>query len=273
MVSFRVVLRRSLSSTVARAVFALSLSSAVGCNPWRSDDRKEGASASAVPQGSTARTAGPAPSGSGRAKPQAPVFNIPVGPRFAIEPGVGLGPIRFGATAATIERLMETPCAEKDAKSCRYPIHAVEFELTDGALSTIHIHGHERLAKQGEDAFVFGIFNGKLLNGVELGMYREYVESVMGPAPSGRDIAPGTARRGFSTVYVAEYPGARFEYDKLANGNVVLAGIVLTKADVASLAPSGVPSAAGKVPPRTPPSVGTSRPPHGASPRPKPPLH
>jgi len=184
----------------------------------------------------TATTATPATTsaatGTAARKPKPIVFNVPVGPAFAVEPGVGIGPIRFGATVATIERLMDVPCPEKSETYCRYPIHAVEFELEDGVLSKIHIQGHERLAKNDGSGFVFGIFNGKLLNGVELGMYREYVESVMGPAPEGHEVGPGPTDRGFNLVYVAEYPGVRLEYDKLKNGNVVLAGIVLTKSDV-----------------------------------------
>jgi hypothetical protein len=54
----------------------------------------------------------------------------------------------------------------------------------------------------------------------------------MGPAPKGHEVGSGPTDRGFDLVYVAEYPGIRMEYDKLKNGNVVLAGLLLTKADV-----------------------------------------
>jgi hypothetical protein len=228
-----------------------------GCNPKRSGTTHAAASTSAsaessVPAGSaptkTASTATPVPTT--RLKP--PVFHIPVGPAFGVEPGVGMGPIRFGATVATVERLMDQPCVERTKDACYYPNHALDFLFEDGVLARIHIHGEERPFKNDGSGYTYGIFNGKLLNGVELGMYREYVEQLMGPPPKGHDVKLGTAPRGFQTVYVGEYPGITMEYDKLKNGNVVLAGMALTKASPAALAATPKPT---------------------ARPRPKPPLH
>lgn len=193
---------------------------AVACNPKRSESERAAPVAT-----TTAAASAAAASASARPKLRPPVYHVPVGPAFGIEPGVGIGPIRFGATLSTIERLMELPCPEKTASGCRYPIHAVEFQLKDGALEKIHIHGQERLVKPDTPGYTYGIFNGKLLNGVELGMYRDYVEDVMGAPPAGRDVQENGSA--FPTVYVAEYPGVTFQYDKLKNGNVVLAGIVL----------------------------------------------
>lgn len=266
--------RRMFSFTKGQRPFLVALSCGalalgLACNSKRNaanDGTAAASSASAASaSASAASSAGAGASGTALAPPKPVVFNVPVGPVFAIEPGVGIGPIRFGATASTIERLMGLPCAEKSETLCRYPIHAVEFELENGALSRIHIHGHERPATQ-DRQHPFGIFNGKLLNGVQLGMYREYVESVMGPAPEARDAGPEPTERGFNLVHVAEYPGIRLEYDKLANGNVVLAGIVVTRADVGAAAAK--PSASGKGASQ-PPAKGTAP----SSTRPRPPVH
>ena len=163
-----------------------------------------------------------------------------------------MGPIRFGATVATVERLMEQPCVEQTKDACYYPNHALDFSFENGVLAQIHIHGQERPFKNDGSGYTYGIFNGKLLNGVELGMYREYVEQLMGPPAKGHDVKLGTAERGFQTVYVGEYPGITLEYDKLKNGNVVLAGMVVSKASAEQLAAAPKPT---------------------TKPRPKPPLH
>lgn len=207
------------------------------------------------------------------------MFNIPVGPAFGVEPGIGIGPIRFGATIATVERLMDLPCPQKTETTCFYPIHALEFTFDGGALSKIEIHGHERKVNRGNPDEVYGIFNGRMLNGVEFGMYRHYVESIMGPAPKGSEVAEGSSPRGFATVYVGEYPGVRLEYDKLPNGNTVLEGIVLTKASpeeleaAAAAARARTAELAARKAEAAQGASGEPRPSPAPSQRPKAPLH
>lgn len=248
--------RTMLRPTVLACALLVLWSSVSSCKSQRSGGEKAAPDPGASAQvGASAGVGNATPlasssASSARKIPKAPVYHIPVGPMFGIEPGVGIGPIRFGATVATIERLMELPCNEKTENACYYPIHAVDFYLTDGVLSKIHIHGQERPFKNDGSGYMYGIFNGKLLNDVELGMYREFVEERMGPPKRGRDVELGSAERGFQTVFVAEYPGITLEYDKLRNGNTVLAGIVLTKSETKNAPPV-----------------------QSAKPRPKPPLH
>lgn len=236
----------SILAFVAVPLCAVSLAA---CNSKSKSDAA--ATVSASPTASTAsQKTSAAPQQTAAQREKAPVFNVPVGPSFAVEPGVGIGPIRFGATVETIQRHMEAPCTEKTETSCRYSILAVDFKLKDGVLEEIRLQGDERVFDKDQPEHTYGIFNGRLRGDVELGMYREYVESVMGPPLSSKDVEPVEPPEGYRTVAIAEYPGATFEYDKLNNGNVVLAGIVLRKADVSAKPKS------------------TARPP-----RPKPPLH
>jgi hypothetical protein len=147
---------------------------------------------------------------------------IPVGPKLEILPGEGLGPIRFGATVATIERLMEAPCEVKTEASCLYIGRAAEFILKDGAASEIRAYRQDRPATPGN---VYGIFNGRLRNGVTFLMKESGVRELMGP-PLKQDTVPGGGPN--DTVSVATYPGIRIEYDRIPNGNIVVGGVVIT---------------------------------------------
>ena len=70
---------------------------------------------------------------------------------LAIQAGQGVGPIRIGATVATIERLMAAPCEVKTESVCRYIKRAVEFDLDkSGVTDRIVVHRHDRPA--GPDA-------------------------------------------------------------------------------------------------------------------------
>lgn len=203
-----------------------------------------------VPAGASAKSA--KPPGQGRTS-AAPAYNIPVGPGFAVEPGMGIGPIRFGATVETIERLMEAKCTVKSQSLCRYSIQAADFHLADGVLVKIHLQGDERVFDPGKPEHTYGIFNGELPGGVQLGMYEHYVREVLGEPESELEFDPDAQLKqtGFPTVKRAKYWGMTLEYDKLANGNVVLAGVVIEKGDPAKKPKSQAPR----------------------RPRPKPPLH
>src|SRR5678815_1872694 len=91
-------------------------------------------------------------------------FPVPTGPLLAILAGQGLGPIRFGATRATIERLMEAPCDIASETMCRYIPRAIEFTLDKGVVSKIRVHRIGRSAgldKSGKPA-TYGAFNGAI---------------------------------------------------------------------------------------------------------------
>lgn len=170
------------------------------------------------------------------------VFRVLVGPQLLIQPDKGIGPIRFGATAETIERLIEAKPTEvvqaNGLTVLRYQSHALDFTLQDGALVKIYIHGNEREYVQGKGLTVansYGIFNGAFANGSKLGMYPNYAKQ--GEPKRVEKVEPGR----FQTVEKHYYDNMVLEYDKLENGNVVLAGVVLTKpgwSEPAGAAPS-----------------------------------
>ena len=158
------------------------------------------------------------------------VFRVLVGPQLLIQPGKGLGPIRFGATQATIERLMDGKPTEvvqsNNLTVLRYQAHATEFTLQDGAVVKMYVHGNEREFVPGKGPSVenvYGIFNGAFSNGGKLGMYENYTKQ--GTPKQVEQVQPGR----FPTVERHHYDNLILEYDKLKNGNVVLAGVILTK--------------------------------------------
>jgi hypothetical protein len=160
-----------------------------------------------------------------------PSFQVPIGPRLAILAGEGIGPIRFGATVATIERLMEAPCEMKTPDRCRYIRQAVEFELKDGVVNRIVIHRHERPAgpdAQGTPQF-YGFFNGGIPPYLGLGMIPSAIQKELGPPVSVEKV---TAPNDFDTVERDTYPGMVLEYDRYTNGNLILGGVILTKAKI-----------------------------------------
>jgi len=172
-----------------------------------------------------------------------PSIQVPIGPRLAILAGEGIGPIRFGATVATIERLMEAPCEVKTAERCRYIRQAVEFELKDGVVNRIVIHRHERPAgpdAQGTPQF-YGFFNGGIPPYLGLGMIPSAIQKELGPPTSVEKV---TTPNDFETVERDTYPGMVLEYDRYSNGNLILGGVILTKAKVnPTPAPSARPAA------------------------------
>lgn len=177
-------------------------------------------------------------------------FAIPVGPKLMALPGRGLGPVRFGASLATIERLIGATCTTKTENLCRYAPHAMEFLLEAGKLAEIHIHGDERPFPGGGGTpdNTYGIFNGMLPPKVELGMYPHVVEELIGPPLQSEQLDPP---QGSTVLRVTYANNTVLEYDKLANGNTVLAGILLkpdpeaiAAARAAALAPAAASASA-----------------------------
>jgi hypothetical protein len=169
------------------------------------------------------------PSGVRRELPR----RFPGGPRLAILPGEGVGPIHFGATVTTVERLMEAKCDVQTDQVCRYVSRAVEFELRDGAVVGITAHRQERPA--GTDALgvplTYGVFNGFIppdprhnrpMN-VMFGMHSPGVHEGMG-SPRRVERAPAGNPNG--TVEIEYYDGAVLEFDQIPEARVpVLGGI------------------------------------------------
>jgi len=156
---------------------------------------------------------------------------LPEGPVLAIQAGQGVGPIRIGATVATIERLMGAPCEVKTASVCRYIRRAVEFDLDkNGVTERIVVHRHDRPA--GPDAKgepqLYGFFNGAIPPGVGLGMIPKAVLEMLGPPLSSERV---TTANDFNTVDRDTYPnGMVLEYDEYKKSNrVMLGGVIITK--------------------------------------------
>jgi hypothetical protein len=154
-------------------------------------------------------------------------FQVPIGPMLGIIPGKGVGPIRFGATVETVERLMQSKCAEKTESVCRYSAQAIDFHFTDGALSEIRIQGDERPFSD-KPGVTYGVFNGRFAGGAALGMYSQFVIESLGEPKRKENVQPGGNLKTMERHY---YEDMVLEYDKLENGNVVLAGVVLKRPD------------------------------------------
>ncbi len=144
------------------------------------------------------------------------------GPAMAILAGKGVGPIRFGATVATIERLMAAPCETRDADACRYYARGIEFLLKDGVVKEMHISRPGRPAPKG---FVYGIFNGSTPEGVTTLVLERAVPGLIGAPTKKETIADGGSN---GTVESWQYPGMRVDFDRTEN-KVVVGEIVLVK--------------------------------------------
>ncbi len=210
-------------SFVRGIVGALAVIAAVGCTCSGSPGAAPGASAVAA-----------VPSSPPPIRPEDLPENLrvptswplPTGPRLEIIPGAGVGPIRIGATVATIERLMEAPCEFKTDDACRYVGRAVEFHLKDGATDEIRVYRKDRPAQPA--GRTYGIFNGSAREAPSLGMLREAVHGIIGKPLASANVENGGEAH---TVVADDYDGMRIEYDRLPSGNVVVGCIILRKAE------------------------------------------
>lgn len=164
---------------------------------------------------------------------------LPVGPPLEILPGQGIGPIRFGATFATVERHMANPCDERTETKCIYVKQAVEFTMKDGVVAHIQLHRRDRPAgktAEGKPRY-YGSYYGGLHPEIVMGLHKhvavaelqkpERVESLPKPDPNG-------------TIERHHYPGLIVEYDRIPNGNTVLGGFqILPAPDAKSPALTG----------------------------------
>lgn len=189
----------------------------------------------------------PAPAPLGSATPRLPPpkrhnWPAPSGPVLAVLAGQGVGPIRIGATTATIERLMEAPCEVKRADVCRYPGRGVEFLLAKGVTRAVRVYRAGRPTQdQAGNPTEFGFFRGAIPPDVQLGMIPAAVQEYAGqPQSVERSGATGPGE----SVETHHYPGMTIAYDRLENGNLVMAEITVFKPEPPDAAvPSAAPSA------------------------------
>jgi hypothetical protein len=237
-----VVSALSFASTLA---LALSLSGCDGCgSSGPSAEERNAALASAIaapaPMPSVGRGAVDSIGHAANVIPgQGPTrveFKAPrMGARFPILPGQGIGPVRFGATKETVERLMGAPCEDSTETLCRYVGRAVDFKLEGGVVKEIRISRKGREAKRGADGSIieYGFFNGSLLPDLYFGMQPSALQEQFGQPQKVEKITPMGAD-GFSERHV--YDGMTLEYDLWSNGKMVLGAAVLTKSDSAAAA-------------------------------------
>jgi hypothetical protein len=153
----------------------------------------------------------------------ASAWPVPTGVSLAIFPGKGVGPIRIGATVATIERLMGRECEVKTETLCGYNGRAVDFELEDGKTVRIRVQRTFRKNLHLEGAS-YGMFNGGFANGIRLEMLETAVKESFG-APQRSEAPPEPGP--WNTVERATYDGMTLEFDRLGPDRVVLGGVVI----------------------------------------------
>jgi hypothetical protein len=148
---------------------------------------------------------------------------LPSGPVLAILAGQGVGPIRIGATVATIERHMALPCEVKTPEVCRYPARGVDFRLENGVTKTIYV---QRAGRPVEGGGEYGFFNGAIPPDLQLGMIPKAIQEHLGPP---RSIETSNATGPALRVETHTYDGLRIEYDRIENGNLVMGGISIVR--------------------------------------------
>lgn len=183
-----------------------------------------------APKAVPSATAASAPSAvpiSSAPKPKKPP--PPPGPVLAVLAGQGVGAIRFGATIATVERLMMFPCEVKTESVCRYAQRGVEFGLANGVVDSIAIHRAGRPA--GNDAQgqpeEYGFFRGAIPPDLRLGMLPKAVKEFLKEPERVEKVAEPNPT---NTVERHFYPGLVIEYDRHTNGNLIMGGIKVVKA-------------------------------------------
>jgi hypothetical protein len=183
-----------------------------------------------------------APTSSGRllGRPSLSRLAPPSGPAMLIEADKGVGPIRIGATVATIERLMAAKCEILTAERCRFVDRAVDFLLTDGITREIVVQRPGRDAGNGRH---FGFFNGFMLPDLRPGMTPEAIQEHLGKPDRVEPVAvPGPD----DTVERHHYPGMVLEYDRPEPPKLALGGIhIVRRAGAPAGGASSASSAAG----------------------------
>ena len=161
---------------------------------------------------------------------------------MAILAGKGVGPIRIGATRATIERQMARPCEVVTESLCRYIGRAVDFHLKDGVVYKVVVHRRDRPAGKDNSGReqVFGLFNGGLPPDFEVMMKQKVIMDHVGPASRQEKVTGDNPNH---TVERHFYDGMTLEYDRYDNGQIVLGAVTIEKSAGAPALPASAPSA------------------------------
>lgn len=199
----------------------------------KSEDASPQPNTEAAPDNGTAKSDGAAKGAAQTTEQQssAPLGHaLPVGPALTILAGQGIGPIRFGATFATVERHMLNPCDERTETKCVYVNQAVEFTMKDGVLAHIQLHRRDRAAGKtaaGKPRY-FGSYYGGLPPEIVMGLHKRVAVAELREADR-VEVLPQPDANG--TVERHHYPGLIVEYDRIANGNTVLGGFQIVPAE------------------------------------------
>ncbi len=243
-------MRPRLSPLLILTLAASALSGCDGCNgerPISADEREKllvSALAASTPTPPSADQPPPAPTAGGIGHavnviagqgPRRIENQGRIGTLFPIVPGQGIGPIRFGAKKATIERLMNAPCDDSTETLCRYVARGVDFTLKDDATVEMRVSRKGREAKRNAAGEIveYGFFNGAIPPDLYFGMLPPAVQQYLGQPQKVEKITP-MGPDGFSERHV--YDGITLEYDAWSTGNLVLGAVVLTKSPAAAAA-------------------------------------
>lgn len=163
----------------------------------------------------------------------------PVGPELLIIPGKGVSAVRFGTNLENLQRHMGAPCDILSETRCAYVKQAAEFTLTDGIVSGMKFHRRGRLVadpKPGGERY-YGSFNGGMQPRIMFGLFRHIMIEERGEPLK---IEPLSGNDG--QVERHSYDGVIFEYDQVANGNVILSGIEVVQSSTADQPKTPAPS-------------------------------
>ena len=161
-----------------------------------------------------------------------------LGPELIVVPGKGMSAIRFGTNFDTLARHMEAPCDVRSETRCVYVDRAVDFGMKDGVVASMKIYRRDRLVPDVPGKRYFGSFHGAVPPSILPGLHRHVVEQEFGKAKSVTPIDPPSAE---GLVERHFYDGLVFEYDRLDNGNVVLATIEVVPEKAGAGAPAATP--------------------------------
>ena len=172
------------------------------------------------PTPSTTPSATPATSTPLAPDPIVQRVRVPSGPRFAIVPGQGVGPIRPGATVATVERHMQAKCERVTPESCRYVDRGIEFHLDEkGVVKRLHLH---RVGRAADGDATWGPFNGAIPPDLAFGMLPSAIQEHLGKP---KRIETGAAGAHPATAEQHHYDGVVLEFDRMPSDQLVLGGI------------------------------------------------
>lgn len=149
---------------------------------------------------------------------------VPSGPPLAILAGKGFGPIRFGATVATVERLMQAPCEIRTETACRYIGRGADFLLKDGVVVEMRAYRLDRPTEPAPKRF--GLFNGRTPEGLALSMLPTAADELLGKPIKKEAVKDGGPA---GTVEIRYYNGLRIELDQLPDGRIAIGALIVTK--------------------------------------------